>query len=88
MSTARYFILENDLSFAFPEPRPSSIGGFETRGFNQPGFAPRAAAPFRLPPTKSSTVEMTARDAASERTRRGVRVVGRAMPITLLGSGE
>ena len=83
MSTARYFVLENDLDLEFPDPRLGRTRGFETRG-----FAPRATVPFRLPPTKSTTIEMSSRDAASVRTRPGVRLVGRTMPITLLGPGD
>lgn len=75
MAVARYFVLEDDelLKAVLKSQGPLR------------GFGPRAAsAPKALPPVKVSTFELTAKEAASERRRDGVRQVGTPMPIRLI----
>ena len=77
MSTLRYFILEHDAEAA-PAPRRSGLQGFGARGL------PRAGGGATPAPVKVSTADLSPGDAASERKRPGVRMVGAAMPIRLI----
>ena len=77
MGVTRYFILEQDLEAA-PPARPG-LQGFGTRSLRSQGAAPAAAKPVKV-----VTAEMSHAEAAAERKREGVRVVGAAMPIRLI----
>jgi subtilisin family serine protease len=77
MGVLRYFILEQD------PPAPA----VSRRGLQGMGFGPlQRAGPAALAPrpVKVSTAEMSPGEAASERKREGVRIVGAAMPIRLI----
>jgi subtilisin family serine protease len=73
-----YFILEHDI----PEA-PATRSGRFGEGFGVRTMGP-GAAKSQQPPVKVSTAELTAAEAATERKRAGVRVVGRKMPIRLI----
>lgn len=86
MSSLRYFILEEDTDLAeaiLAQRRHSDLRGFGARR------VPEKSVP---PPVKVSTADLSARDAAAERKREGVQIVGVAMPIRLIaplaGSGS
>ena len=79
MTTTRYFIIERDPDVDPAPPQPGPGGGLE--GF---GATPAGAVPPVPAPVKVATADLTAREAASERQRSGVRMVGAAMPIRLI----
>lgn len=83
MGTTGYFILEHDPDTAAPAtagPVRSGLQGFGTRSMSRAAGTTRAPAPK----VKVSTADFTAAEAASERKREGVRMVGRKMPIRLI----
>jgi subtilisin family serine protease len=76
MAADRYFILEQDAELA------DAIPGSGLKGFGvSPMGAPKPATP---PAVKVTKAELSPNEAASERKREGVRMVGLAMPIGLI----
>ena len=77
MSLSRYFVLEDDQDLVAAGLEPSN--GLK-------GFGTRPSGRKKSPPAvKLSKFDLSAKEAASERRREGVRVVGMAMPIRLIG---
>ena len=76
MATTRYFILEQDAEAASAVTRAKS-------GLRSFGAGPKKDATPKEP-VKVVAADISHREAAAERTRKGVRMVGRAMPMKLI----
>ncbi|MET0180336.1 MAG: S8 family serine peptidase [Novosphingobium sp.] len=81
MALMRYFILEQDQDALAAAGAPVRRGGLGFGPRSTVGAAPHAAT---APGVKVATAELSASEAASERKRPGVRIVGSAMPIRLI----
>lgn len=81
MAVSRYFVLEDDPEL---EEALKAHDGLKPQG-NLRGFGTRSVGARKPPKTvKVSTAELSAKDAASERRREGVRMVGVSMPTRLI----
>lgn len=76
MPVARYFVLEDD---------PELKEALKAQGTLK-GFGPKVAGAKKSPPTvKVSAQELSPSEAAAEKRREGVRMIGKPMPTRLIG---